>query len=339
MKLQTMLLPTGEFILVGSNCKQPHPTAQLLDGLKAAIGAAAVLIVEQDVQVEDALVDESAIRVEPPELADAKDYFRKTYIPNARMRDGQAMRLEFTTDIRPGDEQLINAYFGGADFSPAGLVKSTRDQSVQEFAAQGNIDVGGARTDISAEHVGQELVDAVYESEPLLDSQTVTSVRTSEDGRTIFEQNEPEGQFGRSPYTGPKDHVLEADSLTISTTEDEPKKTKPEIGDSAEILEVAGGNRAPYNGYVGWVGTIEKIEPWGYARVRLDDSDAIWVQEWCAPAVEMPRLFQSGTLRESKNTDRGSAWRIDLHDEHLGASPLYLDGQFELVKRVGEHRG
>lgn len=70
MRLRTMTLPTGEFIIVGSGVQPPLPRGESLSNLKAATGAAAVLILEQDVDIEDALVDENARRVETPLFAE-----------------------------------------------------------------------------------------------------------------------------------------------------------------------------------------------------------------------------------------------------------------------------
>lgn len=70
MKLQTMLLPTGEFLLIFSEAPRPLPTEE--DGWPAEfrdqIGAAAVLFVEHSVEIENAYVDSAAKRVIPREI-------------------------------------------------------------------------------------------------------------------------------------------------------------------------------------------------------------------------------------------------------------------------------
>lgn len=64
MKLQTMLLPTGEFALVISEAGGTDPAAyreNLLE-FRDAAGAAALFITDQEVTVENALVDEGTHR-------------------------------------------------------------------------------------------------------------------------------------------------------------------------------------------------------------------------------------------------------------------------------------
>jgi hypothetical protein len=64
MKLSTMLLPTGEFILVFSEAKggDPQRYRDGLDGIREHTGAAGVFVTDQSVEVEDALFDGAARR-------------------------------------------------------------------------------------------------------------------------------------------------------------------------------------------------------------------------------------------------------------------------------------
>ena len=66
MKLSTMLLPTGEFIIVGSGVAHDRlPSKEVLSNFQDQTGAASILFCDQEVEVEDAIVDPDARRHEP----------------------------------------------------------------------------------------------------------------------------------------------------------------------------------------------------------------------------------------------------------------------------------
>lgn len=63
MKLSTMLLPTGEFILIGSEAAENSlPPEEFLLDLRKQVGAAAILFTTHPVEGVDALYDQNAIR-------------------------------------------------------------------------------------------------------------------------------------------------------------------------------------------------------------------------------------------------------------------------------------
>jgi hypothetical protein len=71
MKLSTMLLPTGEFLLVASGCPaESQPSPEVLKSLQEKTGAVSVLFCEQDIEIENAIVDPEARRHESDELPD-----------------------------------------------------------------------------------------------------------------------------------------------------------------------------------------------------------------------------------------------------------------------------
>jgi hypothetical protein len=227
MKLSTMLLPTGEFMLIGSNCKQPHPSAELLVGLKEAIGAAAVLILEQDVEIDNALFDEAARRVEAP-VVDPQ-HLQKTFFPHATDSAGREFSVEFTAGS--GDSNLFKQYFGGADFSPAGLVKSVGDRDLQERADDGLVSLGqGINTRIDVDAVLADDLEAVLAEPARLDSQNVTLATNDP-----YAARDVPGEFGRSPYTGPQNHVLDLDPFGFSSAMAPDEPYRPKVGDRVRI--------------------------------------------------------------------------------------------------------
>lgn len=89
MKLQTMLLPTGEFVLIASNCPRT-PTDEALIEFRKAIGAVGVFMTDEDVEVENAFIDETARRHDDKVTT-------STYFPRARLGD-QTVSLQFTAE-------------------------------------------------------------------------------------------------------------------------------------------------------------------------------------------------------------------------------------------------
>ena len=86
MKLKTMLLPTGEFLLIGENVKYNDHIPQAMADLKEAAGAAGFFVTDADVEVEDAQFNPDAVRRQPDDVrlsdVDETNYFSRTYLPN-----------------------------------------------------------------------------------------------------------------------------------------------------------------------------------------------------------------------------------------------------------------
>lgn len=154
MKLSTMRLPTGEFILVASEARKTDSLRDTMVNLKEATGAAAFFATDDVVEVDDAIIDADAVRRDPePEVNAPQDlsYFR-TFLPNVEMdlpsfnvdSDGVAtltgkavssgwvdmgntefmknvFGVDFTTT--PEDIAVTRAVMEGREVSPAGLVK------------------------------------------------------------------------------------------------------------------------------------------------------------------------------------------------------------------------
>lgn len=272
MKLSTMLLPTGEFILVGSDTKL-RPEQLDLKSFKEArdtVGAAAFLFFSEDVEVEDAFFDENARRANPPTpLSDAADMFTNTFMRPAVDGDTdispQAMDFLYGGHTRPteGDANLSRQLLEGASFSPAGLVTSTRDRSLQDYADGGHVDLGGAKTKINGDDVEEADIGFVEAMEPRLISQTVTRAET-DPGTWGYHIS---GEFGRSPYTGPITHDLNLDDLTIGDW-------APQVGD---FVKITGPSYFGVDKMVGLTGTviwnIHNNNPEGHVLVKTTDED------------------------------------------------------------------
>lgn len=247
MKLSTMLLPTGEFILICSEVPRPHPSIELLSELKQATGAAAVLFVEQLIEAEDALIDENARRRDTPITTDVASIDESQF---------------FTAD---GDSNLLKTLYGGGEFSPAGLVKSVGDRDLQEWASAGHLDIGGADPTIDAEHVDADEILAVG---PRLESQNVT-VADFDPHRWSYQIP---GEFGRSPHTGPQDHDLNLDDLTVAGFGPEDEPWKPQVGDRVVIT---GPSYYASTRFKGETGVITVVPParaiTGQVPVQLDN--------------------------------------------------------------------
>ena len=127
MKLSTMILPTGEFMLIGSECKGAPPAPDLFRQFRKRTGAAAVFVTTEEVEVENAIIDEGGWRREldpceddEPEEQRPETDFTRTYIPRAKLGD-QTLSPDFT--VASSDVTLMEQILGGREFSPAGLVK------------------------------------------------------------------------------------------------------------------------------------------------------------------------------------------------------------------------
>lgn len=284
MKLSTMLLPTGEFILVASEVSQ-EPSPEFIEAFRVvreSAGAVAGWVTSDFVETEDAFVEENARRA--PEKVFSDETYKQLFIPRATDTAGHAYSMDFTVQApTEGDINLTRQLMEGAEFSPAGLVKTPRERSVQDYADAGHVDLAGAKTKINVEHVELHEVDA---EEPRLESQTVSGVGTAQNAYAGYDLP---GEFGRSPWTGPQNHDLDvvlenevaAEVLDPELEEilERANEWVPQVGDVVEItgLSVSGGREDR----IGEVATLTHgaavKHNW---RVRFDDrQSAIYSRE------------------------------------------------------------
>lgn len=111
MKLQSMLLPTGEFVLVASEVRVDNKEAteamtSALIEVRELAGAVAGYATDQDVEVIDAMVDENAVR-----------HDRAVELPIREEAPQDPWKPDGTTVDR-----LVNQIVEGRRFTPAGLV-------------------------------------------------------------------------------------------------------------------------------------------------------------------------------------------------------------------------
>lgn len=142
MKLSTMRLPTGEFILVASEARKTDSLRDTMVNLKEATGAAAFFATDDVVEVEDAIVDADCRRREP----EPQNTFSSFYFPNLHIDKVGTLLSDGTVtfeasahpapqvgDLVPDDEDgfraltaedlaVTRAIMEGQEFSPAGLV-------------------------------------------------------------------------------------------------------------------------------------------------------------------------------------------------------------------------
>ena len=136
MKLSTMRLPSGEFIIVASNARKTDSLRDTMVSLKEATGAAAFFATDDDVEVVDA--DQSGVDAVRREPEKRENLFTSLYFPNLHIDsfgpliDGQVEfsatalpaqdSLHFDTELSPEDIAVTRAIMEGHEFSPAGLV-------------------------------------------------------------------------------------------------------------------------------------------------------------------------------------------------------------------------
>lgn len=132
MKLSTMRLPTGEFILVASEARKTDSLRDTMVNLKEATGAAAFFATDDVVEVDDAIIDADAVRRDPQPLTKSADTFTSLYFPNlhfdsigALLPGEQVVSFSATAHPSVTDEDLAvtRALLEGREVSPAGLVK------------------------------------------------------------------------------------------------------------------------------------------------------------------------------------------------------------------------
>jgi hypothetical protein len=136
MKLKTMLLPTGEFVLVVS--EKPNATPEELEAwqnIRDSVGAACVIWSAEEIEVEDALYDGGARRRdELPGVWQDLGYLTEDdeEITEEQADEAGDWVADWVNSDRDGDAQLLKAYNSGAEFSPAGLVKDGPKSTVTE---------------------------------------------------------------------------------------------------------------------------------------------------------------------------------------------------------------
>lgn len=144
MKLKTMLLPTGKFVLIVQFDEDHEPLEQdqraAFHGLRKDIGAVSCLMTNEDVVVEDALIDEGAIEhVEDVEFA-----------AGGWVQPGATAEVNETGK----DEQVLSAFQavkGGAWLTPAGLLDLTDEQKAEHAGlTKADLESGTAELDDEA---------------------------------------------------------------------------------------------------------------------------------------------------------------------------------------------
>lgn len=138
MKLSTMRLPTGEFILVASEARKTDSLRDTMVNLKEATGAAAFFATDDVVEVDDAIIDADAVRrdnLTPYQRAEklaAESPVTSFYFPNLQLDSiGTLLPGEQTISfsatahpsVGPEDIAVTRAVMEGREVSPAGLVK------------------------------------------------------------------------------------------------------------------------------------------------------------------------------------------------------------------------
>lgn len=260
MKLKTMLLPTGEFALIVSNC--PRNASDALVDFRKLIGATGVYMTSEDVEVEDALFDENARRADEFPVVTFSEY---STLPVTQEQIDATWATTDESWTAPGDENLIEQFESGAEFSPAGLVR-TSERTTQDLLASGHLTTG-----VPAKPCAAPDPDEIAEIKSEEPKTGFTGVFRS--ARLGEPAPEPiPGEFGRSPYTGPQEHVLDLDGLVVSGADEE--EPVPQVADRVEILV----NESIYGttGLRGQQGTVVDGPGWpGEWRVwvRRDNTD------------------------------------------------------------------
>lgn len=136
MKLSTMRLPTGEFILVASKARYSDTIQQAMNDLKESVGAAGFFATDDVVEVDDAIIDADCRRRDtrtPYQKAREQggDSFTSFYFPNlsldhiGTLQDDGTVSFSATAHPSVTDEDLAitRALLEGREVSPAGLIK------------------------------------------------------------------------------------------------------------------------------------------------------------------------------------------------------------------------
>lgn len=137
MKFSTLTLPTGEFILIVSEAVREAVSAEL-DQFKDSIGAAGIWVTSEPVEVDDAVIQEGAVRrnvPQPDSRSPLRGPYQRLHIPRATDR---ARSLDFTDESWTFDPKLVEHILAGREFSPAGLVKLSDEEKAELNKAANN---------------------------------------------------------------------------------------------------------------------------------------------------------------------------------------------------------
>jgi len=279
MKLSTLVFPTGEFALIASEFSV-SPTQSIRQGLiefRKLIGANAVFITDQVVEVDNALVDSEVVRTPPPRvLEQAAANLAPTGIKV--FRAGEVIASIGSS----GDAHFHGAPIIGGSFyvnpealtqgtlSPAGLVKDGPKEPVPADQWRG----GEPGSDPEPDGV---LADAGWDSSPDYKPKVGDRVRIKIVNGYRIDENEHHGKIGEvirldekagdegedvvvvrredsTPWSGRAIYCLEVEFVG-------PKPYEPAVGDHVRVVEV----HPEYDQRrKGLVGTIERQNASGW---------------------------------------------------------------------------
>lgn len=295
MKLQTMLLPTGEFVFVGSEVSH-RPSEEWKTAFAQfvhAAGAVAYLLTDEDVEVDNALVDERALAVrmdsyaEVDELLDDEPESHEPiegttniyHFPNMRL-EGQALAGNSVTFETKGlDPALLDLMYGDLSSKPEPAL--TEDQHAKlEPLWLGGAEVGPMGT-IKGGPRGPE--NDVINTDAFV---------------------------GRRPG-GPQTHEV-AGAIDLDVAEPEPEI--PAVGQLVRVLEV--NRQGPDNPYVGLVGRMVST------TVTWDGNLGVVLQNDAWRDLQVPGT----TVPNKKGTVWATRWEV-VEDE-----PLKLGDRVRIVK-------
>ncbi len=208
MKLQTMTLPTGEFVILADGVSEPIPP-ELVRQFRDQTGAVAFLQAKNEpIEVVNARVDPDARRHEH-DVAEARGPYTAEATP-AHPTDVHIH--EGGLQVFRGNDEIIR--FGEPELPTAVTTREAIDQVLDElgFTPAGLVDHRKLRAQC----------EEVVAQAPRLDSDMVVGADELKEGdRLSYYKSEIPTEFGAGVYTGPRDHVLDLESLTIGeVTED-----------------------------------------------------------------------------------------------------------------------
>ena len=259
MKLKTMLLPTGEFLLIGENVKYNDHIPQAMADLKEAAGAAGFFVTDADVEVEDAQFNPDAVRRQPDDVrlsdVDETNYFSRTYLPNVEFDlpsfevDGDGMASLTGKAVSSGWTDLGSMSKDAMD--PESLKTIFGVDITREYGPAGQIKGQPGDPDFLASEAFQQGTEPRVET-PLPSNEVL--IGTIEDFGKVIDQP------ARELY----DLVTGANGVTTVT----PKKYAPQPGDHVRIVTVNGWEEKPSdNAYTGREGKI--VGPYGSPEREL----------------------------------------------------------------------
>jgi len=276
MKLQTMLLPTGEFMLVLDQNSRPidDNVQEILQSLKRETGAAAVFMVPESIEVVDAMVDENAVRRPEP------DQF-ETWLNYEHEREEIAkdfndiVRAPITPSTLAIDE--LNAWArdnGERELTPAGLVKGRPGDP--DFLRDPSFTTGGEPgADPEPEGVVSDPIEEpTYEPKPG-DCVRIKAVNGWE-GRqgTVVGEAGPEGR-GVWIIQLVEGQVWSSDVELIEPAP-EPER-KPREGDWIRVL---GTLFVDHEQHVGTIRQVDDYDPADGTTLFKVSPNSYWATEW-----------------------------------------------------------